>query len=58
MVLGVVTHLSWWFLIEKAGIEIKKLSPQYWPAFIFVFVFSSYRVSIFLQLGSEKIFDH
>lgn len=37
-VFWLVTHFSWWLLIEKAGIEIKNLDPQYWPEFIVVFV--------------------
>jgi len=39
IIFGVVTHFFWWLLIEKAGIHITSLAPQYWPAFIFVFVF-------------------
>jgi hypothetical protein len=38
IIFWVVTHFSWWLLIEKAGIEITTLDPKYWPEYIIVFV--------------------
>ncbi|MFZ3105418.1 MAG: hypothetical protein WA096_12035, partial [Smithella sp.] len=38
IIFGVVTHFSWWLLIEKADIKITSLDPQYWPEYIIVFV--------------------
>jgi hypothetical protein len=33
-----VTHLSWWLLVEKDGIEVANLDHKHWPEFIIVFV--------------------
>lgn len=37
-VFWVVTHVSWWCLMDVMGIEIRDLDQRYWPEFIVVFV--------------------
>jgi hypothetical protein len=52
----IVTHFSWWLLIDKAGIEITDLDPKYWPEFIIVFVlFFMPLLYLFCSLVAKKI---
>jgi hypothetical protein len=50
-----VTHFSWWILIEKAGIKITSLDPQYWPEYIIVFgLFFLPLLYLFCSLVAKK----
>lgn len=64
IIFWIVTHLSWWLLITKAGINISSLDARYWPAFIIAFglfflpllyFFCSWVARKFLSINYSKL---